>query len=78
MWPLPASTSATLIAVPVPEPKIRSVSSSVDCAPGTLCTGASLTGFTVILNVVSARLPPAPSDTVNVKLSLVVSLSSCS
>ncbi len=40
--------------------------------------GGSFTSAMLMLNVVLAMLPPEPSDTVNWKLSEVVSLPSCS
>ena len=57
---------------------IVSVPPSATVAPVlTARTGKSLTGVTVMLNVVVGMLPPAPSETVKSKLSLVVSLPSC-
>ena len=45
---LPASTSATEIRLPLAALKTSGVFSSVDCAAGTVCTGASLTLLTLI------------------------------
>lgn len=67
----PASTSAKVLAGKV---KLKAVSSVADWVTiGFATVGASLTGVTVILKVVALKLPPAPSETVKVKLSEVVS-----
>jgi len=66
--PLPASASAMLT------PLMASTESSLAvCAAGTVMTGASFTGVTVMLTVPVASLPPPPSDSVMSKLSLVTS-----
>ena len=44
----PASTSATVMALPVPEENSNAVSSAVACAAGTDSSGASLIALTVI------------------------------
>ncbi len=50
--PLPASTSLMEIGLLVPVENTRAVSSLVDCgAAGTLLTGASLSGSTVMVTV---------------------------
>ena len=57
----PASMSATVMALPVPEENDRLASWGVTCGPGTPNTGASLTAATVMAMLVLALLaPPLP------------------
>jgi len=72
---LPASTSLIEIALPVAVLNVSVPSSFIVCAAGTLFTGASFTGLTVIATVsVSLSGPPEPvlpwSLVVTVRLAL--------
>ena len=72
MFPL-ASTSLTVIALPLPLEKTSVAPLATVCAPGTVFTGASFVAVTVKLKLVAPIEPPAPSLTVNVKPSAAVS-----
>jgi len=55
---VPLSTSATVIALPLPGENTRPVSSGVFCAAGTAFTGASFTGSTLTVTVAVSVTPP--------------------
>src|SRR5215510_4759409 len=59
---LPASTSAMEMALPLAVEKVSVPSSFMVCAPGTVLTGASLTGVTFSVTVWLSE-PPLPSVT---------------
>src|SRR4029078_7471420 len=72
MSPEPRSTSDTLSWLELPAENTSAVSSLVDCGPGTLLTGASLTALTVTVSVATAEVT-VPSLTVNSTMRLAVS-----
>ena len=52
------STSTTVMALPFAALNMRLVSSALDCAPGTVLTGASLTAATLTVTVAVSVTPP--------------------
>ncbi len=55
---VPLSISATEIAFPAPAEKTIVPSSAIVCGPGTVLTGASLTGVTLTVTVAVSVTPP--------------------